>query len=339
MCFSIPIKKEMKDNKCVTYNLKFIDSKRFMDDSLSNLVDNLPGLYECKCLNKKDQNTKIQYKKHNILVHKSIIENDKEKQINENKTIEVLHTRCRTCNARNKQLLGSLIKRFPSTYKLSKKNPDKFLLLLRKGVYPYEYMNDWNRFNETELPSIEDHYSKLHLESITKEDFRHAKNIWSVFKIKNLGKYHDLYVQSDTAQLTDVFENFRTLCLKEYELDPTYFVSTPGLALEAMLKMTKVKLELLTDIDMVLMVENSIRGRLTQVVRKYGDANNKYLPEYNKNQISSYLQYLDANNLYGYAMIKKLPLNAFKWSDPKSIQVNLLKIMMMKNLIRVIYLK
>ena len=103
--------------------------------------------------------------------------------------------------------------------------------------------------------------------------------------------------------------------------------------------MTKVKLELLTDIDMVLMVENSIRGRLTQVVRKYGDANNKYLPEYNKNQISSYLQYLDANNLYGYAMIKKLPLNAFKWSDPKSIQVNLLKIMMMKNLIRVIYLK
>ena len=84
-----------------------------------------------------------------------------------------------------------------------------------------------------------------------------------------------------------------------------------------MLKITKVKLELLTDIDMVLMVENSIRGGLTQVVRKYGVANNKYLPDYDKTQTSSYLQYLDANDLYGYAMIKKLPLNGFKWSDPK----------------------
>ena len=175
-------------------------------------------------------------------------------------------------------MLQSLIKRFPSTCKLSKNNTDKFLLLLRKGVYPYEYMNDWNKFNETKLPSIKDHYNKLQLKNITNEDYDHAKKVWNTFKIKNLGEYHDLYVQSDTAQLADVFENFRTVCLKEYELDPSYFVSTPGLALEAMLEITKVKLELLTDIDMVLMVENSIRGVLTQVVRKYGVANNKYLP-------------------------------------------------------------
>ena len=90
--------------------------------------------------------------------------------------------------------------------------------------------------------------------------------------------------------LTDVFENFRTVCLKEYELDPSYFVSTPGLALEAMLKITKVKIELLTDIDMVLMVENAITGGLTQVVRKYGVANNKYLPDCDKTQTSSYLK-------------------------------------------------
>ena len=143
-------------------------------------------------------------------------------------------------------------------------------------------MNDWNKFNETKLPSIKDHCSNLHLENITAEDYSHAKNVWNTFKIKNLGEYHDLYVQSDTAQLADVFENFRTVCLKEYELDPTYFVSTPGLALEAMLKITKVKLQLLTDIDMVLMVENSKRGGLTHVVRKYGVANNKYLPDYDK---------------------------------------------------------
>ena len=177
-------------------------------------------------------------------------------------------------------------------------------------------MNNWNKFNETKLPSINNFYSKLKLENIDKEDYAHAQKVWNTFNIKNVGEYHDLYVQLDTAQLADVFENFRTVCLKEYELDPSYFVSTPGLALEAMLKITKVKIELLTDIDMVLMVENSIRGGLTQVVKKYGVANNKYLPDYDKNQKSTYLQYLDANNLYGYAMIKKLPLNGFKWSDP-----------------------
>ena len=317
MCFSIPLKKEIKNNKYVTYNLKLIDNKRFMDHSLSNLVDNLSGLQECKCLNKNDQDIKIKYKEQNVLIHKSIIENNKEKQIHGNKIIKIAYTRCKSCNTKNKQLLDSLIKRFPSTYKLSKNNTDKFLLLLRKGVYPYEYMNDWDKFNETDLPSIKDHYHNLHLENITVKDHSHAKNVWNTFKIKNLGEYYDLYVQSDTAQLTDVSENFRTVCLKEYELDPSYFVSTSGLALEAMLKMTKVKLELLTDIDMVLIVENSTRGGLTQAVRKYGVANNKYLPDYGKTQISSYLQYLDANILYGYAMIKKLPLNGFKWSDPK----------------------
>ena len=144
-------------------------------------------------------------------------------------------------------------------------------------------MNDWNQFNETKLPSIKDHYSNLRLENFTDEDYNHAKNVWNTFKIKNLGEYHDLYVQSDTAQVAGVFENFKTVCLKEYELDPSYFVSTPGLALEAILKIAKVKLELLTDIDMILMVENSIRSGLTQVVRKYGVANNKYLPDHNKN--------------------------------------------------------
>ena len=186
-------------------------------------------------------------------------------------------------------------------------------------------MNDWNKFIETKLPSIKDHYTNLKLKNITKEDYDHAKNVWDAFKIKNIGQYHDLYVQLDTAQLADVFENFRTGCLKEYELDPSYFVSTPGLALEAILKKAKVKIELLTDIDMVLMVENAIRGGLTQVVKKYGVANNKYLPDYDKTQKSTSLQYLDANNLYGYAMIKKLPLNGFKWSDPNKYTSKFIK--------------
>ena len=108
-------------------------------------------------------------------------------------------------------------------------------------MYPYEYMNNWDKFNETNLPSIKDYYNKLQLENITKEDYNHAIKVWDTFKIKNLGEYHDLYVQLDTAQLADVFENFISVCLKEYELDPTYFVSTPGLALEAMLQKNQGK--------------------------------------------------------------------------------------------------
>ena len=116
-------------------------------------------------------------------------------------------------------------------------------------------------------------------------------------------------------QLRDAFENFRSLCLKEYQLDPAYFVSIPTLAFEAMLNMTKVKRELFTDIDMVLMTEKGKLGGLTQVIRKYGIANNKYQPYYDKTKDSTYLQYLDANNLYEYAMNKKLPLYRYKWAD------------------------
>ena len=111
------------------------------------------------------------------------------------------------------------------------------------------------------------------------------KKVWGLFKINNVDEYHDLYVQADTAQLSDVFENFRYLCLKDHDLDPMYFVSTPSLVFETMLKMTKVKVELLADIDMVLMTEKAIRVGLTQVIRKYGIANNKYLPTYDKSKI------------------------------------------------------
>ena len=139
MSFSIPLKKEVRDDEFVTYNLKFINSKRFMDQSLSNLVDNLSGLYECKCLDKKKRDIKIQYKEHKVHTHESIIENNKEKQTRENKTIKIVHTRCKSYNAKNKQLLDSLIKRFSCTYKLSNNNNlEKLLLLLKKGEFPYQ---------------------------------------------------------------------------------------------------------------------------------------------------------------------------------------------------------
>ena len=185
--------------------------------------------------------------------------------------------------------------------------------MLRKGVYSYEYMNAWERFNETSLPNKEDFYSSLHMEGITDVDDRHAKKICKDFKIKSLCDYHDLYGQSDTLLLADVFENFRNKCIEIYELDAAHFLSAPKLAWQACLKNIEIKLELLTDIDMLLIVEKGIRGGMCHAIHRYAEANNEYAKSYNKNKESSYIQNLDANNLYRFAMSQKLPFNEFKW--------------------------
>ena len=160
-------------------------------------------------------------------------------------------------------------------------------------------MDSWERFDETSLPNKKAFYSELNLEDITDKDYEHAQKVWKVFGIKNLGEYHDLYVQSDTLLLADVFENFRNKCLEIYELDPIYFVSAPGLAWQACLKKTGVKLELITDYDMILMIEKGIRGGICQATHRYAKANNKYMKNYDKNIESSYLIYVDTNILYG----------------------------------------
>ena len=128
-----------------------------------------------------------------------------------------------------------------------------------------------------------------------------------------------MYVQSDTLPFADVFEKFRNTCVEIYEFDPVHFLSAPALAWQACLKKTKVNLELLTDIDMLMMFEEGIRGGICQSIHRYAEANNKYMRKYNKNIPSSYLMYLDANNLYGWAMCKKLPVIDFKWADDLSI--------------------
>ena len=133
------------------------------------------------------------------------------------------------------------------------------------------------------------------------------------FKLKNLGEYHDLYVPSDTLLVADVFENFRNMCIKVHELDPAHFLSLPGLAWQACKKKTNVKLELLTDYNMLLMVEEGIRGGICHSRHRYAKANNKYMKNYDKTKESSYIQYLHVNHLYGWAMSQKLPVNGFKW--------------------------
>ena len=166
-------------------------------------------------------------------------------------------------------------------------------------------MDSWEKFDETTLPPKEDFYSELNLEGISDEDYAHAQKVLEVFEINNHSEYHDLYVQSDTLLLADVFEKFRDTCIEIYGLDLSHFLSAPGLSWQACLKKTNVNLELLTDVDMLLMTEARIRGGMCQSVHRYVKANNKYMKNYNKNIESSYLMYLDAKNLYGQSICLK----------------------------------
>ena len=287
--FSVPLKKKIENkNLEITYEIKFIDSFRFMSSSLSKLVDNLSeGIHNNKCADCKCNLDYIKTK-------------------NEKLILECYNCKQRYRNKFNKEL----IKRFASTYEFSNNDLNKFALLLRKGIYPYEYADTFERFSEISLSSKEDFYSNLNMEDVSDIDYRHANNVFKVFKLENLGNYHDLYVQSDTLLLADVFNNFRDMCIKEYKLDPAHFLSLPGLAWQACLKKTNLELELLTDCDMLLMVEEGIRGGICHSIHRYAKANNKYVKNYNNNEESSYIQYL-----YGWAMSKKLPVNGFKWLD------------------------
>ena len=186
-------------------------------------------------------------------------------------------------------------------------------MLSRKSDYPYEYIDIWKGFDETSLPDKEAFYSGLNMKDITDVDHRHAKRVFKKLDNKNLCDYHDFYVQSDTLLLADVFENFNNECIELYELDLANFLSAPGLAWQDCLKKTVVKLELLTNNDMLLMVEKGIRGGMCDAIHRYVKANNKYMNNYDKNKESSYIQYLDANNLYGWAMPQKLREDSFKW--------------------------
>ena len=218
----MPIKKEItkrdKDGNDkttkISYKIKFIDSYRFMSTSLSNLVDNLSeGLHSDKCTDCKSYLDYMAAKDEQLIF------------------------RCFECKKNYKKDFNKeLIKRFANIYEFCNEDINKFILLLRKSIYPYGYMDSWERFNETSLPDKEAFYSNLNMEDITDVDYRYAKRVFKSLNNKNLGDYHDLYVQSDTLLLADVFENFRNMCIKVFELDPAHFLSTPGLAWQACLK-------------------------------------------------------------------------------------------------------
>ena len=154
------------------------------------------------------------------------------------------------------------------------------------------------------------------MSSISSDDYRHTQKVWKEFRISNLGDYHDLYLRTNVVLLTNVYEAFRETCLEHYKLDPAHFYTSPGLALKVCLKHTGIRLELLTVPNMLLMFEHGIRGRITQVVRKYAAANSPYMGDkFDPKEDATYLQYLNTNNLYGWAMSQPLPTGGFRWVD------------------------
>ena len=175
--------------------------------------------------------------------------------------------------------------------------PRKQRLLLKKGIYPYEYIDSFERFNETRLPPKNEFYSSLTGNGITDEDYAHAKDVWEVFGCQNLGDVHNVYVATDVLLLADVFKNFRKVCHNRYGLDPAYYYSAPGLSWDVLLKKTGVELELLTDMDMQMFIERGMRGGISMVSKRYAKANNPLVEGYDPTKPTNYITYLDANNL------------------------------------------
>ena len=181
-------------------------------------------------------------------------------------------------------------------------------------------MDSFEKFHQTELPTKDQFYNILNDQHITDDEYDHAKKVWKTFKIKTMGEYHDLYLGSDVLLLADVFESFRKTCLQYYKLDPCHYFTSPILSWDAMWKMTNIKSELMTDIDMFQFIEKGMRGGVSYIANRYGKANNKYMNECNSKETSKYVIYLDANNLHSWAMSQYLPTGSFKWMSDREIK-------------------
>ena len=201
---------------------------------------------------------------------------------------------------------------------LSEEFSGEFLQLVKqKGVYPFEYMNSFKKFSENKLPDRCKFFSSL--KDVCIKDYLKADNIWNEFKMNTMGDYHDLYLKTDVLLLADVFEKVINTCLDYYGLDPCHYFTDPGLSWDAMLKITKIELDLISDIDMYLFIEKGMRGGISNIAKRHNKANNKYMECYDRSEESKYITYLDANNLYGWAISLCLPYSAFKWLNQKEI--------------------
>jgi hypothetical protein len=192
-------------------------------------------------------------------------------------------------------------------------------ILRRKGVFPYEYISNLKKLSAKQLPPKEAFYSRITKTDISDEDYDHAQNVWKQLDMKTMWDYHNAYLYTDVILLADVFENFRNTSMTHYGLDPAHYFSSPGMSWDALLKLTKVKIELLTDIDMHLFIEKGLRGGVSMVSKRFAKANNPMVENYDKSKSNTWIMYYDANNLYGWAMSQPLPISNFKWIKPEDL--------------------
>ena len=181
---------------------------------------------------------------------------------------------------------------------------EQFELVKCKGVYPYEWVDRFDKFNWNCLPSKECFFSSLKGKGINDEEYNRACKVWKVFGMKTFGEYHDLYLKCDVLLLCDVFETFIDSCLKYYGLDPCHYFSSPGLVWDAVLKMSGIRLRLIDDIDMHLFIERGMRGGISYIAKRYCRANNEFVKGYDSSLEKSFITYWDVNNLYGAAMLE-----------------------------------
>jgi len=207
--------------------------------------------------------------------------------------------------------------------KLNKYNDEQIELLMKKGVFPYDWFDSIENINAVSLPSKDEFYSKLNKKNISNDDYKLALKVWEKFKCQSFKDYHNLYLYINVLLLADVFENFRNVCFESYGLDPANYLTAPSLAWDAFLKKSQVKIELITDIEKYLMIEKGLHGGYSNIGSiRDAKSNNKYLHDFDNTLPTSFIMYEDMNNLYGWAMSQKLPLNDFNFIDVNLFDVD-----------------
>ena len=212
---------------------------------------------------------------------------------------------------------------------------ENYKLLTKKGIYPYDYFDNKNKYDELQLPEKEKFFNKLNNKNISNDEYKHALNVFKTFKCKDLLDYSILYLKTDICHLSDVFQKFSNFAYEKYNLDPRHSYTLPGFSWQSMLKMTKIELELISDSDMYLYLMDCIRGGITVVNKKFVKADNIYTRKVHDesldkkvkkklktNDSNKFIMYLDANNLYGVSMSKSIPYKNFKWSDNLTLDPN-----------------
>ena len=217
--------------------------------------------------------------------------------------------------AKNLKEFPHLKEEFEKVWSFNK--PEDMELLCQKGIYPYSYIKNFEVFEESCLPPQEAFHNDLTGEAISDDQYSFAQLVWKTMGCESLGDYHNVYLYQDIFLLADIFEQFRSVCLKNYELDPAHYYTVPGLAWDAALKFTQIKLDTLYDIEMHQFLEKGMRGGISMISTRYAKANNQHLSEHDPEQPTSYIIYTDANNLYGHAMVQPLPVSEFQWMPEK----------------------